>query len=553
VVIETASAPARLLVVDDNEDNRYTLLQRLKRHGYTNVAVAVDGREALGMLRESAFDLVLLDVMMPELNGYEVLEQLKADERLRHIPVIMISAMDQLESVVRCIELGAEDYLAKPFNPTLLRARVGASLEKKRLRDETAAHLARIEAELESAREIQLDLVPHDFPEATAAVPVEIFAALHPARQVGGDLYDFFYVDPQTLCLVIADVSDKGAPAALFMAHANSVIRIIAGLLRTPDGGRPSPADIMAKANEELCRGNRAGMFVTVVFAMLALPNGVLSFCNAGHNVPYVTDTAGTVVPLDGARSKPLGIRPTYTYATAQRTLAPGDCLFLFTDGITEAMDGLGEFFDDERLQQGLRAMVGGRSVDIVDGVVRSVHLFAGATPQSDDMAAMAVRFLPKGRDEAAALAPWRAGTRMVIMNRLAELPIVTRRLDEIAAAHSLSDDVLADMQVAADEVLANIIEHAYSDDDLHEINIECRISDNLIELQFEDGGQPFDPLSIRSANRSAPLQEREPGGVGIHFVRSLMSEVSYARVDDRNRLLLRKHITTGEKSIGSA
>jgi len=127
-----------LLVVDDNEDNRYTLTQRLKRQGYANVATAQDGREALDLLRARPFDLVLLDIMMPELNGYQVLEQLKADERLRHVPVIMISAVDELESVIRCIELGAEDYLQKPFNPTLLRARVGACLEKKRLHDELA-------------------------------------------------------------------------------------------------------------------------------------------------------------------------------------------------------------------------------------------------------------------------------------------------------------------------------------------------------------------------------------------------------------------------------
>jgi PleD family two-component response regulator len=130
-----------LLVVDDNEDNRYTLIQRLKRLGYRDVASAVDGRDALDQLGRRPFDLVLLDVMMPELNGYEVLERLRAHDRLRHVPVIMISAIDQIESVVRCIELGAEDYLHKPFDPVLLRARVGACLEKKRLRDQEMQYL----------------------------------------------------------------------------------------------------------------------------------------------------------------------------------------------------------------------------------------------------------------------------------------------------------------------------------------------------------------------------------------------------------------------------
>jgi adenylate cyclase len=133
---------AALLVVDDNEDNRYALTRRLAREGYANVATAVDGEEALALLRGKRFDLVLLDIMMPKVNGYEVLAQLKADDKLRHIPVIMISAVDEIDSVVRCIELGAEDYLPKPFNPVLLRARVGASLERKRLHDQVAAQAA---------------------------------------------------------------------------------------------------------------------------------------------------------------------------------------------------------------------------------------------------------------------------------------------------------------------------------------------------------------------------------------------------------------------------
>ena len=131
-----SSEDAALLIVDDIEDNRFALSRRLARQGYLNVTTAVDGRQALELLQSKPFDLVLLDIMMPQINGYEVLAQMKADESLRHIPVIMISAVDEIESVVRCVELGADDYLAKPFNPTLLRARVGACLERKRLHDE---------------------------------------------------------------------------------------------------------------------------------------------------------------------------------------------------------------------------------------------------------------------------------------------------------------------------------------------------------------------------------------------------------------------------------
>ena len=144
-----SGSDAALLVVDDIDDNRFALSRRLARQGYLNVTTAVDGRQALELLNSKSFDLVLLDIMMPTVNGYEVLAQMKASSSLRHIPVIMISAVDEIESVIRCIELGAEDYLPKPFNPTLLRARVGACLERKRLHDQVTARTRELSESLE--------------------------------------------------------------------------------------------------------------------------------------------------------------------------------------------------------------------------------------------------------------------------------------------------------------------------------------------------------------------------------------------------------------------
>jgi sigma-B regulation protein RsbU (phosphoserine phosphatase) len=389
----TAPTPGpALLVVDDSDDNRYTLVQRLRRLGYTDVATAVDGRDALAQLGGRVFDLVLLDVLMPELNGYEVLETMRADARLRHVPVIMISAVDQVESVVRCVELGAEDYLPKPFNPVLLRARVTTCLEKKRLRDEIVTHRDRMERELASAREIQLGVVPRDFPPATPSRPVEIYATLQPARQVGGDLYDFFWSDAQTLCFVVADVSDKGAPAALFMAHAKTLIRLVATLLRGPNGALPAPHEIIARVNEELCRDNAQAMFVTLFFGMLDPASGELRFCNAGHNAPYVVTPGGAVVPMTGTRAKPLGIRRTMPYVSDTAKLAPGDCLFVFTDGVTESMDAAGALFAEERLEATLCSLGGRAPRAVVEGVLAAVAAFAGGAPQADDIAALALR-----------------------------------------------------------------------------------------------------------------------------------------------------------------
>ena len=149
-----------LLIVDDNEDNRYTLTRRLKQQGYHSVVTAEHGRQALDLLAGRTFDLILLDIMMPVMNGYEVLETIKSDSKLRHIPVVMISALDEMDSIVRCIKLGAEDYLAKPFNPTLLHARVGACLEKKRLRDQEADYLQQLENETKRSDDLLHAIMP---------------------------------------------------------------------------------------------------------------------------------------------------------------------------------------------------------------------------------------------------------------------------------------------------------------------------------------------------------------------------------------------------------
>jgi CheY-like chemotaxis protein len=215
-------APGRLLVVDDNEMNRDLLSRRLNQQGH-RVANARNGREALEMIAAEEFDLVLLDIMMPELDGYKVLERMRAEGTLDQLPVIMISAVTEMESVIRCIEMGATDYLPKPFNPVLLKARVGATLEKKRLRDKERLWAKSLERDLEIGRQIQTSFLPEELPQRAGW---EIAARFQPARQVAGDFYDAFALaGGERVGLVVADVCDKGVGAALFMALFRSLLR----------------------------------------------------------------------------------------------------------------------------------------------------------------------------------------------------------------------------------------------------------------------------------------------------------------------------------------
>ena len=388
----TGESP-RILVVDDNDDNRYTLTLHLDLEGYTNVEAAHDGEEAIARLEAGSFDLLLLDVMMPKVDGYQVLTWLKNHERLRDLPVIMISALAEMNSVVRCIELGAVDYLLKPFNPVLLKARLGATLEKKRLRDEIDAHLARLREELDAARRLQMGMVPQSFPVPSAQLPIDLYASMEPAREVGGDLYDFFVTEDGMLCFLIGDVSGKGMPAALFMARAKSLIRITTELMRSRHGASAKPSEIITRVNRALCQDNGDLMFVTLFFAMLAPATGELSFCNAGHNAPYRLD-GNSLAAINGAKGIILGVKPDAFYETGRLSLAAGEMVYLFTDGVTEASNAVDELFGEGRLEAALRGAADRASAKIISSVAEAVKSFVGTALPSDDITMIAVRRL---------------------------------------------------------------------------------------------------------------------------------------------------------------
>jgi sigma-B regulation protein RsbU (phosphoserine phosphatase) len=386
---------AALLVVDDNEDNRYTLTRRLNREGYQNLTMAASGREALDKLNTQTFDLVLLDIMMPDMNGYEVLEQVKAAPALRDIPIIMISALDEIDSVIRCIELGAEDYLNKPFNPTLLRARVGASLEKKRLRDAVRRNLERLEQELDSARALQLAMLPNQFPACSPSHPVAVHAVMQPAREVGGDLYDCFYAGEHTFCFLVGDVSGKGASAAMFMARARSLVRITVNLWREWRTDDIDPGALMEAVNRELCQNNDDRMFVTLFLGLIDTRSGLVSFVNAGHPPPHLISKTGETSQIDAKPALPLGVRQQASFQTRTLAIRPGDALFVCSDGVFEALNDKGDLFSIERLSQLLREANAAEPLEMVRVIKDAVDAFTGTAPRADDVTALALRWQP--------------------------------------------------------------------------------------------------------------------------------------------------------------
>jgi len=389
----SAASDARVLVVDDIEDNRNLLVRRLARLGITRVAQAGDGRAALDAIRGERFDLVLLDIMMPVMTGFDVLEALAAEGRIEQLPVIVISAMNEMEAVVRAISLGAEDFLPKPFDPVLLRARILPTLEKKQLRDRMRAELARKQAELAEARSLQLSLTPSPYRDAQFSVEV----VLEPAREVGGDLIDHVQLGAGRHLLVVGDVSDKGAAAALMMARTHALMRGLAG---RPDAATlfADLAAVAAALNRELLAGNQNCMFVTMFIGVFEPEHeqtseptdgpgrGRLDYIRCGHVPPFLQRADGLIERLGAAGGVPLGVSDSAPFAASSIELAPGDRLLVLSDGVTEAAapgsDGVQ--LGDAGVEQWLAL----RSPQLAT-LVQTVRAHEAGEAASDDLAAL--------------------------------------------------------------------------------------------------------------------------------------------------------------------
>lgn len=380
---------ARILVVDDLEINRDLLSRRVTRLGH-EVGHADNGRTALIALRSAAWDLVLLDITMPEMDGYEALAQIKADAALAHIPVIMVSAIDEIDSVVRCIELGADDYLTKPFNPVVLRARVESSLNKKRLADQKQATLRALAREMEIGRRIQTGFLPEVLPSVPGW---QLAAHCEPAREVGGDFYDALLLPDGRLVLTVSDVCDKGVGAALYMALFRSLLR--AGLLQAKAG---DPAErLLTRAvgftNDYIAREHgRDSMFATLFSAVLEPGNGTLHWLNAGHEAPVLWRATGSPERLmpDGPA---VGMIEGASHRVSQVRLGPGDLLLAFSDGVSEAVGPSGSFGEAAIL-----AVVPQQARD-AQGVVRAlqqqVNAHAAGRLPHDDVTLLALSASP--------------------------------------------------------------------------------------------------------------------------------------------------------------
>lgn len=391
---------------------------------------------------------------------------------------------------------------------------------KEYIRNLTAvtAERERIGAELNIATQIQTGMLPCTFPAFPDIREIDIYASMVPAKEVGGDFYDFFIVDGHKLVFVIADVSDKGIPAALFMMMTKILIKnqALAGL---------SAAKIFTTVNRQLCENNDANMFVTAWMGIYDIRTGRLSCVNAGHNPPLLCHRDGTIEFFKVRNNFVLGGMENISYQSAETQLTAGDTLFLYTDGVTEATSADLELYGEERLQTILNKLSDGQPQEILEGVTEDLQLFVRNSPQFDDITMLALKIMFTGPPS------------LTVRSSSENTEKVRIFIDGTLERAGCSEKVRTQFLIAADEILSNIFKYSNSSN----VTVAIKTDSSEFALKFIDDGTPYDPLAKKDPDISLPVEERELGGLGIFLTKKLMDEVVYEYLDQRNTLIIRK------------
>ena len=371
----------KILVVDDEPDLEPLVLQRMRRRirsGQYSFVFAQNGVEALDRLREEEnIDMVISDINMPQMDGLTLLEQIpKVDPNVRSI---IISAYGDMKNIRTAMNRGAFDFVTKPLDFDDLQITIDrtlAHLVEWREALSSRDRLVSLENELNVASKIQQSILPTQFPYGN---DFSVFASMEPAKEVGGDFYDVINLGRGRIGLAIADVSDKGVPAALFMMSSRT-------LLKGSAIGNYEPGDVLKEVNDLLCEGNDAMMFVTLLYAIYDTNTGTLTYANGGHTAPYVRRADGSVIPLAFTGGVAMGVMEDLDYSQDSFQVAPGDTVFFYSDGVSEAMNENGEEFGVERMAEVLANTPAGSPEEVNNVMFESVRAFAGETPQSDDI-----------------------------------------------------------------------------------------------------------------------------------------------------------------------
>lgn len=386
--------PVKILSVDDEMDLELLLTQYFRRKirkGEYEFVFAHNGLEALTMMvKHPDIEIILSDINMPEMDGLTLLAKVN-EMRNPALKVIMVSAYGDMGNIRQAMNNGAFDFATKPIDLDDLSVTIEKAIDQINYvhqMQKEHSQLESLKGDLAIASEIQQAILPRVFPPfPEIADKLDIAASMTPAKDVGGDFYDLFRIDDERIGFVIADVSGKGIPAAIFMAVSRTLIRATG-----VRGG--SPAECIAYSNKLLAAESVDCMFVTVFYGIININTGEINYCNAGHNPPYVLKHDGKVEPLPTMGDCMVGAIDGLPYHEATLQLEKGDALVMYTDGVTEAMNIDYQQFGEERLEETLEDVTMHNCQEMVDAIKSDVAAFAGEAEQSDDITVLTLKRL---------------------------------------------------------------------------------------------------------------------------------------------------------------
>ena len=392
----------------------------------------------------------------------------------------------------------------------------------ERLTNTTSAK-ERIESELRIASEIQMGMLPKIFPPFPDRDDIDLFATLKPAKEVGGDLYDFF-IDNEKLYFVIGDVSGKGVPASLLMAVTRSLFRSVAVHMKTAD-------KIANSINKAIAETNESNMFVTLFIGILDLKEGVLDYCNAGNNPPLFSNGKGPFEFMTMIPNMPAGLFECFEYKGQQMKVEKGTTLFMYTDGLTEAENKAKELYSDDRLVKVVNEENFLAVYQLIDAVVEDVRKFVNGSEQSDDLTVLTIRYSDVMEKS------------IKIENKIEEISRVSEFTENVCSELRLDSELTMKIVLALEEAVSNVILYAYPKEENATVDITFRIVNGNLIISITDQGKEFDPTKGGEVDISLTADERPIGGLGIFLIKQIMNEVEYKRIDGSNILTMKKVI----------
>src|SRR5688572_23687465 len=433
----------RVLLVDDTKANLDILVEGLKSDH--KLSLALNGETAMQVAARTPPDLVLLDIVMPGIDGYEVCRRMRQMPETAEVPIMFLSSLEEVQNKTRGFEAGANDYLTKPFEMLEVKARVRSLLKAKAYSDAAKEQIA---SELRVAREIQMGMLPRDFAGVEQAYGVNVGAVLEPAREVGGDLYGVCAAGAERLVIFLGDVSGKGIAASRFMVRAIGLARLLAREIIEPER-------ILARLNDELATDNPSGMFVTFLCAVFEPKSGQLTLANAGHCRPVLLSAREPARWAVRKLGTALGFEPGLEFERTELTLHGGDALIIYSDGVSEAFNFLEECYGNDRLLTEASGLAGQSASDIATTLLQNVRAFAGSAPQSDDIAILVMKIQQEKTG------PGRSGSTMQLHATPEEVMRAVEILQKFAQARGLPEKIIFALALALEECGSNIVNHA--------------------------------------------------------------------------------------------